>query len=121
MTKLLVIDDEDDIRLALRALLESNGYEVEEASTGQKGLDLLKETKIDLVICDFFMPMMNGRQVIETMHKNPKLKDIKVILLTVASFGRGGEEKLKELEVAAYMQKPFENQELLAKIRELLA
>jgi CheY-like chemotaxis protein len=120
MTKILVIDDEDDIRLALRALLESNGYEVDEAATGQRGLEKLKESTFDLVICDFFMPGMNGRQVIETMHKDAKLKSIKVILLTVASFGKGGEEKLKEMEVAAYMQKPFENSELIAKIKELL-
>ena len=114
--KILIIDDEDDIRLALRTLLESKGYEVAEANRGKKGLTMLKKGGIDLVLLDFFMPEMNGRQVLEAIRADAALKNTKVILLTVATFGKEGEERLKKLKVVSYIQKPFENKKLLATI-----
>jgi CheY-like chemotaxis protein len=120
MAKILVIDDEDDIRLAVRTLLESKGYEVLEAGDGKSGLQQLKKSPVDLVLCDFFMPGMNGRQVLESIRKDAKLKDTKVILLTVATFGKEGADKLKQLKVAAYIQKPFVNKDLLANIKKII-
>jgi two-component system, OmpR family, alkaline phosphatase synthesis response regulator PhoP len=118
--RILIIDDEDDIRLAVRTLLEMNGYEVLEANGGRSGLAKLQKEKVDLVLCDFFMPGMNGRQVLESIRADLKLKNIKVILLTVATFGKEGEDKLKELKVADYIRKPFENKDLLARIKKIL-
>jgi CheY-like chemotaxis protein len=118
--KILLIDDEDDIRFAIKTLLESKGYEVVEANGGKKGIAILKKGGVDLLVCDFFMPGMNGRQVLEEICKDAKIKSTKVILLTVATFGKEGTEKLKEMKVAAYIQKPFENKELLAKIKKLI-
>jgi two-component system, chemotaxis family, chemotaxis protein CheY len=120
MKKILIIDDEDDIRLAVKALLESKGYGVVEANGGKKGLALLKKGGIDLVLCDFFMPGMNGRQVLEVIRADASLKDTKVIVLTVATFGKEGTAKLKELKVAAYIQKPFVNKNLVARIKKIL-
>jgi CheY-like chemotaxis protein len=120
MSKILIIDDEEDIRLALRALLESEKYEVFETENGKKGLSFLKKNKVDLVLCDFFMPQMNGREVIEALRADSKLKDTKVIVLTVASFGKEGNEKLKELKVKDYIKKPFSNKDLLKRIRKAL-
>jgi CheY-like chemotaxis protein len=122
MSKILIIDDEDDIRLALKTLLESEGYEVVDTNTGRKGLAVLKKGGIDLVLLDFFMPGMNGRQVLEEIRgMKGSLKKSKVILLTVAVFGKEGSEKLKELQVSDYIQKPFVNKNLLARIRKALA
>jgi CheY-like chemotaxis protein len=117
---ILVIDDEDDVRLAVKMLLTHSGYSVVDANGGKAGLALLKKQKFDLVICDFFMPEMNGRQVIESIAKNPKLKGQKVVLLTVASFGKEGHEKLKKLKVSDYVQKPFENSDLLSRVAKLV-
>jgi CheY-like chemotaxis protein len=118
--KILIIDDEDDIRLAVKTLLESKGYETLEANGGKSGLSVLKKEKVDLVLCDFFMPGMNGRQVLEVIRADTTLKDTKVILLTVATFGKEGSEKLKELKVADYIQKPFENKDLLVRIKKIV-
>jgi CheY-like chemotaxis protein len=118
--KILIIDDEDDIRLAVKVLLESKGYEVVEANGGKKGLTLLKKGGIDLVLCDFFMPGMNGRQVIESIRADKTLKNTKVIVLTVATFGKEGTAKLKELKVKDYIQKPFDNKDLLARIKKAI-
>jgi CheY-like chemotaxis protein len=120
MTKILIIDDEDDIRLAVRILLESKGYEIVDANSGQAGLEVLKKGGVDLVLCDFFMPSMNGRQVIEAIRADAALQDTKVIVLTVATFGKEGAAKLKELKVADYIQKPFVNKDLLARIKKVL-
>jgi two-component system, OmpR family, alkaline phosphatase synthesis response regulator PhoP len=118
--KILIIDDEDDIRLAVRTLLEMNGYAVLEGNGGKKGLAVLQKEKVDLVLCDFFMPGMNGRQVLESIRADAKLKDLKVILLTVATFGKEGDAKLKQLKVADYIRKPFDNKDLLARIKKVL-
>jgi CheY-like chemotaxis protein len=120
MSKILVIDDEADIRLALKALLESEGYEVVEAEGGAVALNILKKQTFDLVISDFFMPDMSGRELIETIRKDTKLKNQKVILLTVATFGKEGTKKLKDLKVSAYIRKPFENKLLLAEVKKLV-
>jgi CheY-like chemotaxis protein len=118
--KILIIDDEDDIRLAVSTLLESKGFEMLEANGGKKGLALLKKEPVDLVLCDFFMPGMNGREVLEKIREDPALKNTKVILLTVATFGKEGTAKLKELHVADYIPKPFENKDLIARIKKII-
>jgi two-component system, OmpR family, aerobic respiration control protein ArcA len=120
MTTILIIDDEDDIRLAVKTLLESEGYTVKEATGGKEGLKVLKQNKIDLILLDFFMPDMNGRQVIEAIRKNKTLQQ-KIILLTVATFGKQGEKKLEELQVLHYIQKPFDNKKLLETIKKAVS
>jgi CheY-like chemotaxis protein len=121
MTKILIIDDEPDIRLAVKLLLESKGYEVVEAAGGKEGLATLQKGEIDLLLLDFFMPGMNGRRVLEEIRKmDGPLKDLKVILLTVATFGAEGLSKLKKLKIADYIQKPFENKDLLASIKKII-
>jgi CheY-like chemotaxis protein len=121
MAKILIIDDEDDIRLAVKALLESKGHEVVEAAGGKEGLTILQKGGIDLLLLDFFMPGMNGRQVLLEIRKfDGKLSGLKVILLTVATFGAEGLHKLKELNIADYIQKPFENKDLIARIKKIL-
>jgi CheY-like chemotaxis protein len=118
--KILIIDDEDDIRLAVSTLLESKGFTMLEANGGKKGLAVLKKEPVDLVLCDFFMPGMNGREVLQKIRDDPSLKNTKVILLTVATFGKEGTAKLKELNVADYIQKPFENKDLIARIKKII-
>jgi DNA-binding response OmpR family regulator len=121
MTKtILIVDDETDIRLALGILLKKEGYAVLAAPGGKAALNLLQKKAVDLIIIDFFMPGMNGSQVLTEIRNNKKLKATKVILLTVATFGKQGEKKLKDLKVTAYIQKPFDNKALLAKIKKLL-
>jgi response regulator RpfG family c-di-GMP phosphodiesterase len=122
MTTILIIDDEDDIRLAVRAVLETQGYTVLDANNGKKGLEILNKGGIDLLILDFFMPEMNGREVLAQIREmDGKLKKLKVILLTVASFGKEGTKTLKDLKIADYIQKPFVNKEFIAHVKKVLA
>jgi len=114
--RILVIDDDDDIRLLLRELLERAGYSVDEAPDGKTGLRQLFANAPALVILDVTMPDMDGYQTLERIRD---LSDVPVIMLTA----RGSElERVRGLTHGAddYVAKPFGRQELLARVQALL-
>jgi DNA-binding response OmpR family regulator len=114
--RILVVDDEDDVRSLLRELLERASYTVAEASTGRDGLRELFATPPDLVVLDVTMPELDGWQTLERIRD---LSEVPVLMLTA----RGGElEKVRGLQSGAddYMTKPFGRQELLARVEALL-
>ena len=114
--RVLVIDDEADIRSLVVELLGRAGYEVLEAPDGRAGLRLLHQEVPDLVVLDVSMPILDGWQTLERIRD---LSDVPVILLTA----RDGElEKVRGLKTGAddYVTKPFGRQELLARVEALL-
>lgn len=116
MMRVLIIDDEPQIRRALRAGLERGGYTVMAAATGEEGLDMASLHPPDLVILDLAMPGTDGYAVCEELRKWTK---IPIIVLSV----RGDEEdKIKALDSGAddYLTKPFGVGELLARMRAVI-
>jgi DNA-binding response OmpR family regulator len=114
--KVLVVDDDPDIRQLVRELLERAGYQVSQASDGRDGLRALYETRPDLVLLDVNMPELDGW---ETLARIRDLSEAPVIMLTA----RTGElEKVRGLKAGAddYVTKPFGRQELLARVEALL-
>jgi DNA-binding response OmpR family regulator len=114
--RLLVIDDDADIRNLLRELLERAGYEVAESSNGRDGLRTLYSISPDLVLLDVSMPELDGWQTLERIRD---LSDVPVLMLTA----RGHElERVRGLQAGAddYVVKPFGRQELLARVQALL-
>jgi CheY-like chemotaxis protein len=79
---ILLIDDDDAIRNGVRIALEGAGFRVADSDTAQGGLQLARELKPDLILCDIRLPDMSGLTVVETLHSQPDLSDIPVILLT---------------------------------------
>jgi DNA-binding response OmpR family regulator len=120
MKRIMIVDDEPDTRFAVRTLLEKHGFEVIEASGGEEALKKLRENPVDLVVIDFLMPGMSGRVLAEEIRKDPKLKNLKLVFLTVATLGEVGKKELKKLKIDAYIPKPFENGEFVRRIREIL-
>jgi two-component system, OmpR family, KDP operon response regulator KdpE len=116
MTRILVIDDEPQIRRALRAGLEQNGYEVLQAASGEEGLDLAALHPPDAVILDLAMPGLDGFAVCRQLRE---WSDAPVIVLSVRE---GEEEKIRALDLGAddYVTKPFGLGELLARLRAAL-
>ncbi len=114
--RVLVVDDEGDIRALLCELLTRAGYEAVEASDGQRGLRSFYEHRPDLVIADVGMPGLDGWQLLERIRE---LSDVPVLLLTARSSEL---EKVRGLKAGAddYVTKPFGRQELLARIEALL-
>jgi DNA-binding response OmpR family regulator len=114
--RILVVDDDDDIRGLLRSLLERAGHEVAEASDGRAGLRGLYEAAADLVILDVAMPGLDGWSTLERIRD---LSDVPVLMLTA----RDAElERVRGLKGGAddYVVKPFGRQELLARVEALL-
>jgi two-component system KDP operon response regulator KdpE len=114
--KILVIDDEPQIRRALRAGLEQNGYEVILAAAGSEALDQAALHPPDLVILDLAMPVMDGFEVCR------QLREWSRVPVLVLSVREGEEDKIRALDLGAddYLTKPFSLGELLARLRALL-
>ena len=117
---IMIVDDEPHMVELEKAILEAEGFKVISAFSGQEALKILEVKKPDLVILDMMMPGMSGREVCENIRKNPKIKNLKVIFVTVAVFSEIGKEKLKDLDVLDYINKPFDNDEFVTRIRKVL-
>jgi len=115
-----VVDDEEFILKVIGDLLKSKGYDVVSAQSGKDALNQLKKIKPDLIILDFFMPEMSGREVCEQIRLDDKLKKLKVMFLTAAVFSKQGLDELKQLGSLAYMQKPFDNKKLIETIKKII-
>jgi two-component system KDP operon response regulator KdpE len=112
-TSILVIDDEPQLRRAMKATLTSIGYTVMEAKTGEEALETLRQSQPDLILLDLNMPGIGG---LETCRAIRERSDIPIIVLSV----RNAEaDKVQALDAGAddYVTKPFGIQELLARIR----
>ena len=114
--RVLVVDDDEDIRLLVRELLERGGYTVEEAADGKSALRQLFANTPALVILDVTMPDMDGYQTLERIRD---LSDVPVLMLTARTQEL---EKVRGLSAGAddYVAKPFGRQELLARVQALL-
>ncbi len=112
--KLLIIDDSVDLCSAIRKNLINNNYEVDCAHDGKKGLRMALENEYDIVLLDIMMPQMNGFKVLEELRKQGRT--VPVILLTAKN---DVTDKIAGLELGAddYIQKPFNIDELMARIR----
>ena len=116
MKKILIVDDEEQIRNILRMYLVKEGYEVTEAEDGEIGLKLFYEKPFDLVMLDVMLPKKDGWSILREIKK---YTDTPVIMLTA----RGdSEDEVFGFEMGAddYITKPFNNKVLLARIKALL-
>src|SRR5213078_2938599 len=114
--RVLVIDDDDDIRGLVVELLQRAGLDVDQAADGRAGLRAFHQSPADLVVLDVSMPELDGW---ETLDRIRDLSDVPVLMLTA----RGAElERVRGLQAGAddYMVKPFGRQELIARVQALL-
>ncbi len=117
--RILVVDDEDDIRDILKLTLEEEEYEVIEARDGNEALKAVQARTPDLVILDYKIPYLDGREVCRRLKKDILLRHLPIIMLT----GRGDiMDKVNGIDSGAddYIVKPFEPRELLARIRMII-
>jgi len=124
--KILVVDDDPEIREAISLILEANGYKVVTAQDGIEGLNKLKEDKPDLMILDLLMPRLDGFGVCKEL-KDPrwaKYSRIPIIILSSiredASKRRYELETGVQLDVADYVEKPIEHTVLLERVGKVL-
>ena len=117
--KVLVVEDESDIRTLILFNLRKDGYAVWGAANGEEGLRLFAEKRPDLVILDLMLPGMDGMAVCRRIRKDPEFGATPIIMLTARS---GEDDMVSGLEAGAddYVVKPFSNRVLLARARTLL-
>jgi len=128
MKKVLLVDDEVDVRKFVSKLVERAGYEVIEAKNGVEGMGRVREDKPDLIILDILMPKQSGIRMYRELKTDEPLKDIPVIVLSAIapkSFFRS-QEVLAEFagqpvpEPEAYIEKPEEPEELIELMKKIL-
>jgi len=114
--KILIVDDEPQLRRVMSTTLVANGYIVEQARTGEEALNKLREQKYDLVLLDLNMPGIGG---LETCREIRWSCDVAIIILSVRNTEK---DKVQALDSGAddYVSKPFSTPELLARIRAAL-
>ena len=120
MRKILIIDDDEQMRNLLCRAMEYAGFEVEAAADGRKGLRLFEENSYDLVITDLIMPEQEGMETITFLHKN----NPEVRIIAISGGGRIGPETYLpaalELGADRAFAKPFPIDELINAVKELL-
>jgi two-component system, cell cycle response regulator DivK len=120
MTKrILVVEDQEDLRGILRDLLTGSGYAVAEAADGQAGVEITSSERPDLVLMDIQLPVMDGYEATRQIKSDPNLKATPVI--AVSSYAmKGDEEKARAAGCDHYVTKPYSPVHLLRIIRGLL-
>ena len=119
MTSLLIVEDDPTMQLALREVLEREGYHVEIASNGNSALEIMEKHSPDLILSDTLMPGMNGFELLEAVRSKPSWEDLPFIFLTAAS---SYESKTigNALGADDYITKPITSRELLTTIQACL-
>ncbi|MFK5914838.1 MAG: response regulator [Woeseiaceae bacterium] len=120
MTKILLVEDNEDNRDMLSRRLERKDFIVSQAVDGQDGLDKVKSEKPDLILMDMSLPVMDGWEATKAIKANPETKNIPIIALTAHAMSCD-KEKALEAGCDDYDTKPVDFQRLLGKITALLS
>ena len=115
--KILIVDDEGELVLALKIRLQSRGYQVVTAGDGQKGLEVIQQENPHLVILDVLMPLMDGYTCLRQINARFGRGKLPIIVLTA----RDRLKDLFELEgIEDYVVKPFDHEDLLTRVERVL-
>jgi DNA-binding response OmpR family regulator len=117
--RVLVVEDEDNIAIALDYLMTREGYQHDRVANGAEALPRIRATHPDLVLLDVMLPEVSGYEICQGVRLDPDLADVKILMMTA----RGSAiERRKGLALGAdgFISKPFELKELRAEVRRLL-
>lgn len=125
MSRILVVDDDNAVRLSIKIILEKEGHDIVLARDGRAGLTAFQAGHFDIVICDIFMPDMDGLETIQAFHQHKA--ETPVIAMSGFSF-YGGNGKAPDflslstkLGAASSLRKPFRPQELIDAVQRSIA
>jgi two-component system, OmpR family, alkaline phosphatase synthesis response regulator PhoP len=122
MPSILIVDDDPVIRNLLTQILEEfqeSGVRILTAENGEVAVESIKREKPDMIFLDVMMPKMNGFEVCDMVKRNPETKDIYIIMLT-AKGQEIDKQKAKELGADYYITKPFNIDEIIKKVIDIL-
>ena len=113
--KILVVEDDDDIRDSLKELLEEEGYRVDTAANGEQALNRLRGEAPQLILLDLMMPVMDGWEFQKQLREIPSFSRVPIIVISASKFSR------EPLNAAAFIPKPLDAGVLLETIESFLA
>lgn len=118
--RILVVDDEESIRLICEMALQQNGFKTFSATDGSEALKIIENQNIDLILSDIFMPTMNGFQLLQSLKKDPYYNQIPVIFLTAAT---DNDHIIEGLQLGAedYISKPIRIKEVIARVQMVIS
>lgn len=116
MATILLVDDDDEIRDSLRPVLESEGYAVVDAADGGEAIQCWKAVTLDLIITDFWMPGLNGVEVIQAILAQQP--DLPMILMSGCSDADWRQSVRRQFPSIRVLLKPFDNAQLRQAVRE---
>ena len=118
MTKVLVVDDEETMRMLITETLALEDYEILEATNGEAALEIIQSESPDIILLDLMMPKMDGYEVINNLKEKELLSESKIIILTAK-----GQQKEKELALKHgaddFLSKPFSPMGLLDLVNDI--
>jgi len=117
VTKVLVVDDNEDSARTLGCLVESMGHDVEIAFDGPSAMDLVRDRVPDLILLDVGLPGMSGLELYDRLHRDERLRSVPVMFETAVSSENRAE--FRKRGIRNVLQKPFDLNELIANVREL--
>ncbi len=120
MTKLLIVDDNQQNLYMLQVLLSANGYEVEQASNGVEALEQARRTPPDLVVSDILMPVMDGFALCRAWKKDEQLKKIPFVFYTATYTDPKDEDFALSLGAERFIVKPMEPDKFLVVLQEII-
>ncbi|MBC7142715.1 MAG: response regulator [Rhodobacteraceae bacterium] len=117
--RVLIVEDEDNIALALDYVLTREGYDHERVANGAEALPRIRDTSPDLVLLDVMLPEVSGYEICQNVRMDPGLKDVKILMMTARGSAM---ERRKGMALGAdgFIAKPFELKELRDEVRRLL-
>lgn len=118
MARILVVDDEEILRMLIRETLEDLEFDIDEAEDGEEALKKMKESTYDLMILDYMMPNLTGIEVIELLPQEIK-KSMPILMLTAKS-QESDRQKVFDLGADYFMSKPFSPIKLMNLVEDIL-
>ena len=112
--RVLVVEDDSDLRTVIRLVLEAKGYSVSEASHGQAALEQMANVVPDVVLADARMPVMNGAELVSRVRADERFRDVRIVMITGDATPPGS-----VAAVDAWLTKPFEMADLIGTLLRL--
>jgi len=119
-TRVLLVEDEELQRERVREWLTGHQWLVQEAANGREALSLLQEASPDVILLDLMMPEMDGFELVDTLHSDPRWRDIPVIVITALDLDRDARERLNSGIESVLVKDTFEPAELIDRVRRLV-
>lgn len=115
MKTILVVEDDENVREMVQAVLEDEGYRVMTAANGRQGLASVALVHINLIVCDIMMPTLDGRKMCHIIRANPRYEAMPILLMSAAN-----EQVRRQFPYASFLSKPFTVTDLLDTVLHLL-